>query len=37
MACACVEAKKPKCAWCKEAEAHKMSTSRHNCQSGRCS
>ena len=37
MACACIKAGKPKCAWCKEAEAHGMATSRHNCQWGSCS
>ncbi|MDQ8043321.1 MAG: hypothetical protein AAGC46_00875 [Solirubrobacteraceae bacterium] len=38
MACACVKAGKPKCAWCKEAEVHKIPLSKHNCsQGGSCS
>lgn len=35
--CACVSAGKKKCAWCKEAEAHGLPKSRHNCQWGSCS
>lgn len=35
MACACVAANKPKCAWCKEAEVNGFS--KHGCQSGSCS
>ena len=37
MACACVRAGKPKCAWCKEAENIPLPTSKHGCQSGSCS
>lgn len=37
MACACVQAKRPKCRWCKEAEAHRIPLHRHNCQWGKCS
>ena len=35
--CACTSAGKPKCAWCKEAEAHGIPPARHNCQWGKCS
>lgn len=38
MACACEKAGKPKCAWCKEAEAHNIPKSKHKCSSyGTCS
>lgn len=37
MSCACVNAGKAVCAWCKEAIAHNMPVSKHNCQWGRCS
>lgn len=37
MACACVGAGKPKCAWCEEAEAMGRPPSEHNCQWGKCS
>lgn len=37
MACACVNAGKPKCPWCKEAEVHHYKLSEHNCQYGNCS
>jgi hypothetical protein len=37
MACACSNAGKPTCAWCKEAIQHGIPTSRHNCQYGNCS
>lgn len=36
MACACVNAGRPKCPWCKEAEAHGYATKDHNCQWGAC-
>lgn len=31
MACACERKGKPKCIWCKEAEAHKIPKERHGC------
>jgi hypothetical protein len=37
MNCACVKAGRSKCAWCKEAEAHKIPPARHKCQWGKCS
>jgi hypothetical protein len=37
MACACTNAGKPKCAWCKEAEHLGRPPSGHNCQWGKCS
>ena len=36
MACACTNAGKPKCAWCKEAEGLGRKPSGHNCQWGNC-
>lgn len=37
MACACVNAGKQKCAWCKEAEKMGRPPSGHSCQWGKCS
>jgi hypothetical protein len=37
MACACVNDRKPQCAWCKEAVKNGFPTSQHSCQWGSCS
>ena len=37
IACVCIKAGKSKCPWRKEAEAHGIPPSRHNCQWRSCS
>lgn len=36
MACACVNAGKPRCAWCNEAVVNGFPIEKHNCQYGNC-